>query len=456
MAVSKRLGGARPPAKRNARGAERSERPGRPERSGGSGGSTTSNTPPRNSKAAFQARQKQREERAARDAERAGRDGPSARPAARSPGQDRPAWPRFRSEPRDGVKTARPVDAAPVPRPVKAVPKSLPVQTLTVSADEDGMRLDRFIEVHAPGLPFSVQQRIVRKGEVRVDGGRVKPNARLASGQVVRLPPVRFDAVPKPRLDSADAKVVAELKAMTLYEDDDMMVLNKPMGLAVQGGIGMTKHIDGMLESLRTDDGQKPRLVHRIDKDTAGCLLIAKTRFAATELTKTFRTRSARKIYWALIAGLPKVRQGRISTYLTKDEEAEAAGEAKMRVAKHGEDGAAHAVTYYAVVEHTGKICSWVSLKPVTGRTHQLRAHMNHIGNPIIGDVKYFIRDNWEMPPGMQDRLHLLARRIIVPHPRTGKPVDVTAPLPPHMLQSWNLLSLDASNYDPIEDAPEE
>ena len=318
------------------------------------------------------------------------------------------------------------------------------------------MRLDRFIEVHARGLPFSVQQRIVRKGEVRVDGGRVKPNARLEAGQIVRLPPVRFDVAPKPRLDSADAKVVAELKAMTLYEDDDMMVLNKPMGLAVQGGIGMTKHIDGMLESLRSDDGQKPRLVHRIDKDTAGCLLIAKTRFAATQLTKTFRTRSARKIYWALIAGVPKVKQGRISTYLIKDEEAEAAGEAKMRVAKHGEDGAAHAVTYYAVVEHSGKICSWVSLKPVTGRTHQLRAHMTHIGNPIIGDVKYFIRENWELPPGMQDRLHLLARRIVVPHPRTGKPVDVTAPLPPHMQQSWNLLSLDASNYDPIEDAPEE
>ena len=126
-----------------------------------------------------------------------------------------------------------------------------------------------------------------------------------------------------------------------------------------------------------------------------------------------------------------------------------------MRVARHGEDGAAHAVTYYASVESRGKICTWVSLKPVTGRTHQLRAHMNHIGNPIIGDAKYFIRENWELPPGMQNRLHLLARRIVVPHPRTGKPVDVTAPLPAHMLQSWNLLALDASHYDPIEDAPE-
>lgn len=352
-----------------------------------------------------------------------------------------------------------PVDTPPrreAPTQVPAGPKSLPVQTLTVAGDEAGMRLDRFIQLHAPGLPFSVQQRIVRKGEVRIDGSRAKPNARLEEGQIVRLPPLRFDVAPRPRTGNGDPKVLAELRSMTLYEDDDMMVLNKPMGLAVQGGIGMVRHVDGMLEALQTPDGQRPRLVHRIDKDTAGCLLIAKTRFAATQLTKTFRTRSARKIYWALIAGVPKVRQGRISTYLTKDEEAEAAGEAKMRVARHGEDGAAHAVTYYAVIEHSGKICSWVSLKPVTGRTHQLRAHMNHIGNPIIGDPKYFIRENWELPPGMQNRLHLLARRIVVPHPRTGKPVDVTAPLPPHMQQSWNLLSLDSSKYDPIEDAPEE
>jgi 23S rRNA pseudouridine955/2504/2580 synthase len=336
------------------------------------------------------------------------------------------------------------------------VPKSMPVQTLIVTTDENGMRLDRFIEVHVPGLPFSVQQRIVRKGEVRINGSRAKPNDRLEAGQTVRLPPIRFDLPAKDRADSADSKTAAELRAMILYEDDDMMVLNKPMGLAVQGGIGMTKHIDGMLESLQTPDGQRMRLVHRIDKDTAGCLLIAKTRFAASELTTTFRTRSARKVYWALIAGTPKPKQGRISTYLAKDAEAEAAGEAKMRVAKHGEDGAAHAVTYYATVEARPKICTWVSLKPVTGRTHQLRAHMNHIGHPIIGDSKYFIRENWELPPGMQDRLHLLARRIVVPHPRTGKPIDVTAPLPPHMLQSWNLMALDTSLYDPIEDSPEE
>ena len=233
-----------------------------------------------------------------------------------------------------------------------------------------------------------------------------------------------------------------------------MLVLNKPMGLSVQGGSGTTRHLDGMLEVLRQPgvDGQRPRLVHRLDKDTAGCLLVAKTRFAATALAKTFRTRAARKIYWALIAGVPKPRQGRISTFLAKEEREE---ESFMRIAQHGDEGASHAVTYYAVVETSASTLAWVSLKPVTGRTHQLRAHMAHVGNPIVGDPKYFQIENWELPGGMQNRLHLLARRIAVPHPRGGT-VDVTAPLPPHMQQSWNLLGLEATRYDPIVEAPEE
>jgi 23S rRNA pseudouridine955/2504/2580 synthase len=206
-----------------------------------------------------------------------------------------------------------------------------------------------------------------------------------------------------------------------------------------------------MLDVLRSPDGQRPRLVHRLDKDTAGCLLVAKTRFAAAALAKTFRTRAARKIYWALVAGVPKPRQGRISTYLTKEERED---ESIMRIARHGEEGASHAVTFYAVVETSAQKLAWVSLKPVTGRTHQLRAHMAHIGHPIVGDPKYFVKENWELPGGLQNRLHLLARRIVVPHPRGGT-IDVTAPLPLHMQQSWNLLGLDTTRFDPIERAPE-
>ena len=181
-------------------------------------------------------------------------------------------------------------------------------------------------------------------------------------------------------------------------------------------------------------------------------MLVAKTRFAAAALAKTFRSRSARKIYWAMVVGVPKPKQGRISTFLAKER---ARGRFIHAHRRHGEEGASHAVTYYALVETSAQNLAWLSLKPVTGRTHQLRAHMAHIHHPIVGDPKYFNKENWQLPGGMQNRLHLLARRIAVPHPRGGT-IDVTAPLPDHMQQSFNLLGLDASRYDPIEEAPEE
>jgi 23S rRNA pseudouridine955/2504/2580 synthase len=356
---------------------------------------------------------------------------------------------------RDRAVSRSVVAAAPASRSDSQAEATTPtsVQNVSVTADEAGMRVDRFLEARFPGLSFSHIQRVIRKGEVRVNGKRTQPKNRLEAGQTVRIPPLRLDQ-PKPRApgNEADEKTRAFLKSITLYEDADVLVLNKPMGLAVQGGSGTTRHVDGMLEVLRDAHGQRPRLVHRLDKDTAGCLLVAKTRFAASALAKTFRSRSARKIYWALVAGVPKVQQGRISTYLVKEERED---ESLMRIARHGEKGASHAVTYYAVVETSGPLLSWLSLKPVTGRTHQLRAHMAHINHPILGDPKYFSRENWELPGGMQNKLHLLARRIVVPHPRGGV-IDATAPLPPHMQQSWNLLGLDAARYDPIVEAPEE
>ncbi len=328
------------------------------------------------------------------------------------------------------------------------------MQTVTVTPDENNMRVDRFFEARFPGLSFSHIQRIIRKGEVRVNGKRTQPKARLEAGQRLRIPPLKLEA-PAPRDDAPAAqKDPAFLKSITLYEDADVLVLNKPMGLAVQGGSGTVRHLDGMLGALRGagPDAQRPRLVHRLDKDTAGCLLVAKTRFAAAALSKTFRTRAARKVYWALAVGVPKPKQGRVSTYLAKQEVEE---DSFMRIAKHGDKDAMHAVTYYAVVETAAQKLAWISLKPVTGRTHQLRAHMAHVGNPIVGDPKYFNIENWELPGGIQDRLHLLARRIVVPHPRGGV-IDVSAPLPPHMQQSWNLLGFDAARYDPIVEAPEE
>lgn len=344
----------------------------------------------------------------------------------------------------------------------------MPVQTRKVKADEEGMRLDRWFKANFPDLAFGHLQKLLRTGQVRVDGARAKTSTRLEPGMAVRVPPLSRDGAEekaqngakasgaplKPPSQMGNAKAdAAFLKSITLYEDREVLVLNKPFGLAVQGGSGTTRHIDGMLEALRGKDGQKPRLVHRIDKDTCGVLLIAKTRLAAATLAKTFRSRAARKIYWALVAGVPKPRQGRISTYLAKG-----AGEGGelMRVAKHGEDEASHAVTYYAVVDQAAQKLAWISLKPVTGRTHQLRAHTAHIGHPIVGDPKYFSIENWELPGGIQNRLHLLARRLVIPHPKGTGTIDVSAPLPQHMQQSWNLLGMDASAYDPIVDAPEE
>ena len=341
------------------------------------------------------------------------------------------------------------------PAKAAAEPPPLPtkVQTVVVTADEDNMRVDRFLEARFPGLSFSHIQRIVRKGELRVNGKRADSKDRLREGQNIRIPPLKLDAPKVPgHLSEAATRTLQALKDMILYEDADVMVLNKPAGLAVQGGSGTTRHIDQMLEAMRDAKGQKPRLVHRLDKETAGCLLVAKTRFAATALTGSFRHRSARKIYWALVAGVPKPKQGRISTYLAKEASED---DTIMRIAAHGDEGASHAVTYYAVVETSAQKLAWVSLKQSTGRTHQLRAHIAQIDHAIVGDPKYFNKENWQLPGGLQKRLHLLARRIVIPHPRGGV-IDATAPLPPHMLQSWNLLGLEADRFDPIENAPEE
>lgn len=412
----------------------------------------------------------------------------SARPPrGRKPasGQDRPAssGPRrptraaTKAKANEAFRAPSKAAAKPAPRPrpalePQAAPKALPalpgksagVQSIPVRPAEEGLRLDRWFKERFPALAFGHLQKLCRTGQIRVDGARAKTATRLSAGMTVRVPPLKDEsegadeddrpaapAVRRPVKDDRDAK---DLREMTIHEDRDVLVLNKPMGLAVQGGSGITRHVDGMLTALTDSQGQKPRLVHRIDKDTAGVLVVAKTRLAASELARAFRSRYARKVYWALVPGVPRVKQGRISTYLAKGDGDGPMGE-RMVVADHGDDGAAHALTYYAVVEHAGQKLAWLSLKPVTGRTHQLRAHCAHIGHPIIGDPKYFDIENWQLPGGVQNRLHLLARRLVLPLP-SGDVLDVSAPLPPHMEQSWNLLGFDAAKYDPIVDAPED
>ena len=349
------------------------------------------------------------------------------------------------------------------------------VETLTVGPDEAGMRLDRWFHAHYPDLGFGHLQKLLRSGQVRVDGGRVKTNTRLEPGQAVRIPPLggpanggeakaghlrveRSDDDRASRTDQGTGKKsdkpsgdAEQLRAMLLYEDDDVFVFNKPPGLAVQGGSGLTRHVDAMLDALRDQKGQKPRLVHRLDRATSGVLVVARTRLAAQKLAAAFRSRSTKKIYWALVKGVPKPHQGRISTWLAKEEGPE--GD-RMRVARHGTDEASHAVSLYSVTENAGGKFAWLTMKPVTGRTHQLRAHAAHIGHPIIGDDKYFkAEDEWAFPGGVQNKLHLHARRIIIPHPSGKGVIDVSAPLPAHMQQTWNLLGFDASRGEENSDA---
>jgi len=320
------------------------------------------------------------------------------------------------------------------------------VEQIRVEPDETGLRLDRWFKLHYPGLGFGHLQKLLRSGQVRIDGGRAKSDSRLQAGQMIRVPPMGADSArmkvaaltPGTMRDKHDADVLSQ---MLIYEDEKVFLFNKPSGLAVQGGSGVSRHVDKMLEAWRNRKGEKPRLVHRLDRDTSGILVVARTRGAAVSLTRAFRERDTQKRYWALVKGVPAPKDGRISTYLVKEQTLD--GD-RMRVAKHGETGADHALSHYRVVDQVAQTFAWLEMQPHTGRTHQLRVHAAHIGHPILGDPKYFEHDtNWEFPGGVQNRLHLHARRITIPHPDGRGVIDQVAPLPPHMVQTWNLFGFD-------------
>lgn len=323
------------------------------------------------------------------------------------------------------------------------------VRQQQVARDEEGMRLDRWFAAHFPQVSFGHLQKMIRTGQIRVDKARVKTSTRLATGQVVRVPPVE-EALQKPAA-AGGSKDAEFLRSLILYEDDDLYVFNKPHGLASQGGTGTRRHMDGLLKSLPNKKGETPRLVHRLDRDTSGCLVVAKTRAAASHFGAVFRSRSARKIYWAVVAGNPQPKQGRISCFLAK--QATTDGE-QMVVVENGHPGAVHSMSHYSVTDLASRRFAWVTLKPVTGRTHQLRVHMAQLGTPILGDPRYFNIENWEPAPGLGEGLHLHARRIALPL-RDGKRLDVSAPLPPHMQQSFDALGFDADRYDVQDEDPE-
>ena len=320
------------------------------------------------------------------------------------------------------------------------------VKRHVVTADEAGMRLDRWFKVHFPQVTFAYLNKLTRTGQVRVGGARAKTNTRLEAEQEIRVPPLAFDTrpadLPKSEVKPLSPQERRLFDSMVIHEDRDIFVLNKPSGFAVQGGSKTHHHLDGLLMGLGVELGERPLLVHRLDRDTSGVIVIAKRRSIASALGKLFATRAVKKTYWALVKGVPKPAQGRIEVALIKAKGPE--GD-RMRASREGEeDDEQRAVTFYSIIDKAPPIASWVSLKPVTGRQHQLRAHMAHIGTPIMGDEKYGGLE--DLPEGMDRKLHLHARRIIFPHPREGM-IDITAPLPDHMLKSLRMLGFDASRF---------
>ena len=317
-------------------------------------------------------------------------------------------------------------------------------ETVTVDSRDGSLRLDRWFKRHYPGLGHGHLERLLRAGRIRVDGKRARSGDRVAPGQAIRVPPRDEIAFPpRPAKSQPCPADHAMLQAAILHRDEAVIVLDKPPGLAVQGGTATERHVDGLLDGLRFGNSERPRLVHRLDKDTSGVLVIARTASAAAFLTQAFREKTTRKTYWAVVVGVPKVRQGRIDLPLAKTP-----GRGGERVRPDTEEGR-RAITYYQVIDSAGTQACWLALMPVTGRTHQLRAHCAAIGTPILGDTKYGeAAAHLAGVPGSR-RLHLHARSLSIPHPLGGR-LEVTAPLPPHMRQSWEFFGFPRDVEDPF------
>lgn len=314
------------------------------------------------------------------------------------------------------------------------------VRQFTVQKDDDGVRLDRWFKRHLPQVGFATVSRWARTGQIRVDGKRADPADRLATGQVLRVPPGGTDSAakgPRPRRELTEEQLTLA-DSMVIHRDRSAIVLNKPPGLATQGGSGTYEHVDGLLDAY-VQDGPRPRLVHRLDKDTSGVLLIAATPGTAAYFSKRFSGRSARKIYWALVIGVPSINDGLIELPLAKQP---GTGGEKMMVDESEQGQPAR--TRYRVIDRAGNRACWVELQPLTGRTHQLRVHMAAIGHPIVGDGKYGGQEAF-LSGSISRKMHLHARRLLIDHP-DGAPLDVTADLPDHFAASMAQLGFDEAD----------
>jgi 23S rRNA pseudouridine955/2504/2580 synthase len=324
------------------------------------------------------------------------------------------------------------------------------VRQFTVATDDDGIRLDRWFKRHLPDVSFNLVSRWARTGQLRVDGRRASPGDRVEAGQVLRVPPAepaKIESAKPVRIrKSLTDDQMDFARALLIHQDGQALVINKPPGLATQGGTKTDEHVDGLLDALQFDAQGRPKLVHRLDKDTSGALLLARSARAAAHFAKAFSSRTARKVYWALVVGVPPVQDGMIELPLAKQP---GSGGEKMHV---DEAEGLPSRTRYRVIERAGNRAAWIELQPFTGRTHQLRVHMAAIGFPIVGDGKYGGKEAF-LTGGISRKMHLHARRIRVDHPDGGH-VDVSAELPGHFAESLATLGFDTALGDalPLED----
>jgi 23S rRNA pseudouridine955/2504/2580 synthase len=314
------------------------------------------------------------------------------------------------------------------------------VKTVEVTPDEAGLRLDRWFKQHYPGLGHGRLEKLLRTGQVRVDGGRAKAGLRLSGGEQVRVPPLAADTAEKRKAVAAKVgrQDARQLVDRVLHRDEAVIVIDKPSGLAVQGGTGTTRHLDAMLDALRFGHAERPRLVHRLDKDTSGVLVLGRSAKATASLAAAFKGKEAAKLYWAVVVGVPRPASGRIDLALMKRP-----GRGGERVVATSEGK--RAITHYRVVDKAARRAAWLALEPLTGRTHQLRAHCAALGTPILGDGKYGGADAFIQGLGVSRKLHLHARALRLPHPDGGL-LEVSAPLPPHMAATWRLLGFDPAD----------
>jgi 23S rRNA pseudouridine955/2504/2580 synthase len=310
---------------------------------------------------------------------------------------------------------------------------------IEVSEDEADIRLDRWFRRHFPVLTQGMIQKLCRTGQIRVDGKRAEAATRLVPGQSVRVPPLPDGPPPAPETKPLDPATMRELEAMVVYMDDYLIAMNKPHGLPVQGGPGIVRHLDGLMEGFRQGASDKPRLVHRLDMDTSGLLLLARTPGVAAKLAAAFRSRQVEKTYWAVVAGRPSPQEGCLDLPLVKF--GGLRGGERVAVAEPGEDDSTRALTEYRTMDAAGRKLAWMELSPLTGRTHQLRVHCVALGAPIVGDRMY--GGETAKVEGLTEKLHLHARRLTLPHPQGGM-LQLEAGLPPHMRETFRMMGFEA------------